>query len=87
MRMLRTSEMYQLPAVSVERGEALHKDFVGVVPVEHADPHVPWVSPELAPAPRQDLVAAEEARAVLHVLPVAAQPRERYNQSKPWWLD
>ena len=66
---------------SLEGGEALHEDVVGVVPVQHADPYVPRVRPELAPAPGQDLVPPEEARAVLHVLPVAAQPRERCT---PW---
>ena len=63
--------------LSFERGEAADEDVVRVVPVEHADPDVPGVRPELVPAPRQDLVPAEEPRAVLHVLPVAPQPRER----------
>jgi hypothetical protein len=76
------------PACSVQGGEALDEDVVGIVPVEHADPDVPRVRAELAPAPRQDPVAAQEARAVLHVLPVAAQPRERckHHATRTWTL-
>lgn len=76
---------------SLEGGKAPDEDVVGVVPVEHADPNIPRVRPKLTPAPGQDLVLPKKARAVLHVLPVAPQPRERcdtamdeHSSSDPW---
>lgn len=62
---------------SLEGGKAPDEDVVGVVPVEHADPNIPRIRPKLTPAPCQDLVLPKKARAVLHILPVAPQPRER----------
>jgi hypothetical protein len=63
--------------LSLERREAVDEDVERVVPVEHAHPHVPRIRPELRPAPRQDLVPTEKPRTILHILPIAPQPRER----------